>query len=614
MLFMFALTRPLCENSRSSVNTYSEATLCQLVLDEPDAPHHTLGSSVWRHDPPPQQPMNHMNQMSQPLSNILGQNMTQNNLMTNHVNQMGQNMNQMGQNVNQMGQNVNQMGQNVNQMSQSVNQFMQNNQLGFQNNHGQMMHQNQMMQNQMMNNMSSNPNQMGPNHMAQNMNHIGHNVNQIVQNSLSQNVNQMGQNVQMSQNVNQNANQMGQSVNQMGQNVNQMGQNVNQMGQNMMNGGQFPMNHNSFHNANHHPMLNRTQQFVNQNMMGARNGFTNNTRVRGTHDATGEAVAYQHTDATAQHGDTLYPRLLLHGKSWTPYIIHNLLHVWQRNGPEENNRSGGGWRGAATAEEFQGSQRRQHHQPGRALALESSQEDETNLFLRNIESVQRKKQDSPKSEPVDKRQVVSLALPQRPAPVKNLLDEDRDDLMSRMFLGLLHSDRLAQMLTVRKGRSLIVRFVSRVPATHQRLRGVWSRVLRGLPAAARKYDLASMAPLCIYFASAYVRTVSRVPATHPRLRGVWSRVLRGLPTAARKYDLASMAPLCIYFASRDAGHDGGGDGQRAAMVQVSQDPGARTQEHHTERRAPSQAAARAQANLPSQADRLKRHDRDPAER
>ncbi|VVC96602.1 unnamed protein product [Leptidea sinapis] len=64
---------------------------------------------------------------------------------------------------------------------------------------------------------------------------------------------------------------------------------------------------------------------------------------------------------------------------------------------------------------------------------ENQEENETNVFLKNIESVQRRpKQDSPKSDCVDKRQVVSLAVSQKP-PVKNLLDEDKDDLLNKMF-------------------------------------------------------------------------------------------------------------------------------------------------------------------------------------
>lgn len=50
------------------------------------------------------------------------------------------------------------------------------------------------------------------------------------------------------------------------------------------------------------------------------------------------------------------------------------------------------------------------------------------------------------------RQVVSVALGQKPPPVKNLLDEDREELLARMFAALLHADRLPQVLAVRKGR------------------------------------------------------------------------------------------------------------------------------------------------------------------
>ncbi|XP_075988572.1 protein associated with topo II related - 1 isoform X2 [Anticarsia gemmatalis] len=128
---------------------------------------------------------------------------------------------------------------------------------------------------------------------------------------------------------------------------------------------------------------------------------------------------------------------------------------------------------------------------------ESEQQDVSNLFLKNIESVQRRpKQDSPKSESIDKRQVVNLAVNQKPAPIKNLLDEDKDDLLNKMFAGLLHSDRVQQMITVRKGKTLISRFVSRVCPTHARLRSLWARVLRALAPAARRDDgsLAQLAP------------------------------------------------------------------------------------------------------------------------
>ncbi|XP_014365328.2 ATP-dependent helicase BRM [Papilio machaon] len=130
-------------------------------------------------------------------------------------------------------------------------------------------------------------------------------------------------------------------------------------------------------------------------------------------------------------------------------------------------------------------------------AMENEAEDESNLFLKNIESVQRRpKQDSPKSESIDKRQVVNLAVSQKPAPVKNLLDEDREELLGRMFAALLHADRLPQILAVRKGRALVARFASRAPCGHVRMRALWARVLRALPHAARRDDggLAALAP------------------------------------------------------------------------------------------------------------------------
>ncbi|KAM3955583.1 LOW QUALITY PROTEIN: uncharacterized protein ACR2FA_010491 [Aphomia sociella] len=119
---------------------------------------------------------------------------------------------------------------------------------------------------------------------------------------------------------------------------------------------------------------------------------------------------------------------------------------------------------------------------------ENEQEEDSNVFLRNIESVQRRpKQDSPKSESIDKRQVVNLAVSQKPTPVKNLLDEDKEELVNKMYAGLLHGDRLAQMLTVRKGRALVRRFVCRAGTTG-RARALWARLLRALPAAARRAD------------------------------------------------------------------------------------------------------------------------------
>ncbi|XP_004930764.1 putative leucine-rich repeat-containing protein DDB_G0290503 isoform X1 [Bombyx mori] len=119
--------------------------------------------------------------------------------------------------------------------------------------------------------------------------------------------------------------------------------------------------------------------------------------------------------------------------------------------------------------------------------LNKEDDDDSNLFLKNIESVQRRpKQESPKNESIDKRQVVNLAVAQKPAPV-NLLDENKDDLISKMFAGLLHADRVAQMMNVRKGRMLISRFVRRVGPSHPRLRTLWGRLLRALTVA-RRHD------------------------------------------------------------------------------------------------------------------------------
>ncbi|GBP57022.1 Protein PAT1 homolog 1 [Eumeta japonica] len=127
-----------------------------------------------------------------------------------------------------------------------------------------------------------------------------------------------------------------------------------------------------------------------------------------------------------------------------------------------------------------------------------NQDDDSNLFLKNIESVQKKmKSDSPKTEIVDKRQVVNLNVTSNPnAVVKNLLDEDKDELINKMFAGLLFEDRLQQFMMVRKGKALIARLCARVPSSYPRLRALWSRVFRALPAAARRDDgtLAQLAP------------------------------------------------------------------------------------------------------------------------
>ncbi|XP_045770155.1 putative uncharacterized protein DDB_G0287457 isoform X1 [Maniola jurtina] len=128
---------------------------------------------------------------------------------------------------------------------------------------------------------------------------------------------------------------------------------------------------------------------------------------------------------------------------------------------------------------------------------ENEPEEDSNSFLKTIESVQRRpKQDSPKSDCIDKRQVVNLAVNQKPVPVKNLLDEDKDEILNKMFAGLLFGDRVPQMMTVRKGRVLLSRFLLRAPGTHARLRALWSRILRALPSASRRDDggLAALSP------------------------------------------------------------------------------------------------------------------------
>lgn len=48
--------------------------------------------------------------------------------------------------------------------------------------------------------------------------------------------------------------------------------------------------------------------------------------------------------------------------------------------------------------------------------------------------------------------MVNLTTNQKPQPAKNLLDEDKEDLLNKMFSGLLHGERVPQILAVRKGK------------------------------------------------------------------------------------------------------------------------------------------------------------------
>ncbi|XP_053622036.1 uncharacterized protein Patr-1 [Plodia interpunctella] len=609
-----------------------------------------------------QNPIQNLNQM-----NSMGQNVNQ---MGHSVNQMGQSMNQMSQNVNQMGQNVNPMGQNVNQLGQGVNQMGQGvNQMG--QNLNQMGHN--------VNQMGQNLNQMG-----QNVNQMGQGVNQMGQNQMLPNGNQfpgmnqfprmMGQPRMMapppginmprqnfSPNMNQyNTNFRGPTIqskpnteptqqtipkphspklsktptqklqktdpkvqksrvynnsktqNLTSQNLVQLIQNTHPM---------LQQYNNSYHNASHHPMLNRNLfgngLLNNQFMYNQRqNGVYNNRQMNGDDSSATSEDEYAGL-MTQREKQWLVNIQMLQLNTGTPYIHDFYYTVFlerqarkEKEGVKEAHKANqqnhpfysGGVKQEGHARERHNSVRhnstsedstprtyvptqfenslgklqcgsvtaprkiidvelvagdrspaRGSRAPSRAstanpaevpremkrtkqllldiealylillrleelndplaisnalilkereekqkqleAAQKEEEDDDTNVFLRNIESVQRRPKPESKGEIGDKRQVVNLAVNLKPAPVKNLLDEDKDELINKMFAGLLHNDRLQQMLTVRKGRMLVCRFLSRA-RTHARARSVWSRVLRALPAAARRDDgtLAALAP------------------------------------------------------------------------------------------------------------------------
>ncbi|XP_061381542.1 uncharacterized protein LOC116776445 isoform X2 [Danaus plexippus] len=580
-----------------------------------------------------------MNQNNQMIQNQMGQNMNQmvqnSGSNMNQMNQGGQNMNQMGQNMNQMGQNMNQMGQNMNQMGQ--NQMIPNgNQFGM-NQFQQMMGQPRMMapppgMNMPRQNFGNNMNQFNTNFRGQMqskndqqisqqnmiMNH-NKNQNQIKPNQLSpkqkpvQNLNHI-QNMNQAQNNKLQKSRVYNNKSLTSQNLVQLIQNTHPM-----------LNfNNSFHNASHHPILNRNH-FNNQLMKhlmfdNRQNGnFGNTTRANTSVD--GELDEYAGL-MTAREKQWLINIQMLQLNTGTPYIHDFYYTVFlerqaskEKEGVKEAHKanqqnhpfySGGkqedshamrqrerhnSHRHNSTGEDprtyvptqFENSlgklqcgsvtaprkiidvevvgaepeqrasrapsvasnnpaevpremrrtkqllldiealylillrleelndplaisnalilkEREEKQKQLEAAQKEAEDDDDGNLFLKNIESVQRRpKQESPKSESIDKRQVVNLTTNQKPQPAKNLLDEDKEDLLNKMFSGLLHGERVPQILAVRKGKSLLARFLARTPETHPRLRPLWSRVLRCLPTAARRDEGGALVSLEPHF-------------------------------------------------------------------------------------------------------------------
>ncbi|XP_013185465.1 putative leucine-rich repeat-containing protein DDB_G0290503 [Amyelois transitella] len=580
---------------------------------------------------------NHMgqsgNQMG-PSGNHMGQSGNQmgksGNQMGQSVNHMGQNVNQMGQSGNQMGQNMNQIGQNVNQMGQNVNQMMPNgNQFPGMNQFPRAMGQPRMMApppgiNMPRQNFSPNVSQYNPNFRGPSVQQKSNpdptqpqaiNVQPKTQ-SPTKSLQKSNQKQQMNAKSEKTVQKSRVYNNTKIQNSNMTSQNLVQLIQNT-----HPMlqqYNNSYHNASHHPMLNRNNMFGN-----SLNQFAYNPRQNGVFNSNNRHMNGDDSSATS---DDEYAGLMTQReKQWllniqmlqlntgTPYIHDFYYTVFlerqaskEKEGIKEAHKanqqnhpfySGGVKQESHTRErhnsvrhnstsedsaprtyvptQFENSlgklqcgsvtaprkiidvelvgergsrpasrastanpaevpremkrtkqllldiealylillrleelndplaisnalilkEREEKQKQLEAAQKEAEDEDETNVFLRNIESVQRRPKPETKTEIGDKRQVVNLAVNQKP-PAKNLLDEDKDELINKMFAGLMHGDRLAQMLTVRKGRVLISRFVSRVAGSHARTRGVWARVLRSVSAAARRDDgtLAALAP------------------------------------------------------------------------------------------------------------------------
>lgn len=137
---------------------------------------------------------------------------------------------------------------------------------------------------------------------------------------------------------------------------------------------------------------------------------------------------------------------------------------------------------------------RDREEKAKQLALEAAKEaedsdsEEGNLFLRNIEAVQRKQKEC--KDLADKRQVVNLGVAYNQSiPIaRNLLDENKDELIIRIFCSVLADDRMQLILSIKKGRALLSRFLAKVPETHNQLRLLWNRVFRFIAQNVRRDD------------------------------------------------------------------------------------------------------------------------------
>ncbi|KAF9413432.1 hypothetical protein HW555_008324 [Spodoptera exigua] len=539
----------------------------------------------------PQQPMSHnMNQMNQPLSKLMNQMGQNNQLMQNHVNQLNQGVtpfmnNQMSNQINNQFQNnpigpgnnlMSQLSQNLNVHQMSNNQMMGQNIMPNGNQFGMNQFQHMMGQPRMMapppginmqrQNFNSNmpqfntnfrpsmPNKPEQQNMMMNQQMLVKNQQQPLNNIKNSTSNQLSQINQLNH-VNQQQQQA--------KTIQKPVQKDQKLQKSRLIQNTHPMLqfNNSYHNANHHPMLNnRSNVFTNsqfnhpmfnQRVNGAYNNSKEKEGIKEAHKAnqqnhpfySGGVKQETHTHRERHNSnrhnstseDSATPRTyvptqfenslgkLQCGSVTAPRKIIDVEVVGADAAPSRVSRASSVASTTHPTEVPREMKRtKQLLLDIEALYLILLRLEELNdplaisnaLILKNIESVQRRpKQDSPKSESIDKRQVVNLAVNQKPAPSKNLLDEDKDELVNKMFAGLLHSDRIQQMLTVRKGRTLISRFVGRVPASHVRLRSLWGKLLRGLPAAARR-DPNYLGPLAPHYRKSlhtvYVRLV-----THP---------------------------------------------------------------------------------------------------
>ncbi|XP_077286737.1 protein associated with topo II related - 1 isoform X2 [Arctopsyche grandis] len=95
--------------------------------------------------------------------------------------------------------------------------------------------------------------------------------------------------------------------------------------------------------------------------------------------------------------------------------------------------------------------------------------------------------------------LLSLAI--APTSTPNLLDENKPDLLGKIFSGLLFEDRLLSFMNIRKGKMLVLRTLAQAVPTERwrtQLGRIWPRLLRALPMAIRR-DANVLNPLIGYF-------------------------------------------------------------------------------------------------------------------